>query len=336
MKKLIQTISFATLVSAALLQSCKKEEKNEDHDGPKSVQEVMDNFAPDMQTFTIDPSINNTITGKDGTKITIPANALVDAQGNTVNAPVTISLKEILSLEDQITSNIAAISNEKALKSGGEFFFEAKANGQKLNVALNSEISVDIPTNNVDSTMNVFIGENLEPNDSVNGEVNWVKADSAFVNKDSAQNVVEVDYKLLFGVDKYVMKINDLYNTSWYNVDHYINWNNLSWTKNCKVKCNGNSSNEKIVFQIKLVYKQYGYAGWFGMNNYMQTNEWSGIVQEEWAVGEVADVIVVGVGTESGKIYYGRLNFTIDANNIAEITMNPISAAELEGELKSL
>lgn len=109
------------------------------------------------QTFTIDPKKDNTITGKDGTSITIPKGALVTKDGKPISGKtIQITLKEFLQPRDAAFNQLSTISNGKLLESGGMFTIEATANGEKVDMKKGQTMQVKMPTINMRNNMQLF------------------------------------------------------------------------------------------------------------------------------------------------------------------------------------
>ena len=342
----------ATVLSVFMV-SCQKDtlETTIDKADSTAVERLFDKIDPEMQSFTIDPSQPKTITGTEGTVINIPANAFVDANGNKVTGSVTISLKEILSLKDQVTSGVYAVSNDSLLKSGGEFFFEATANGQKLKLAVNQFITFDVPADEVDPNMQVFVGNEVKQ-DSTGSSVNWVQADSSqfktvvtdsiFNQKDSVWSTDSswiASYKLYTTLSGYHMKVYDIYNTSYYNCDHYYNYPNLIQTLPFTVVNLEKSEEEIVDYTVKLVYKQLGSV----IDGYSNTgqgmivdNTFSGQISSTWLTGEDLVIIVVGVGKKSQKTYFGKSTLNVAANSKPSVSISVMSDADLSAALDNL
>ncbi|MCX6183337.1 MAG: hypothetical protein NT150_15595 [Bacteroidetes bacterium] len=343
----IRTIMLGAIALSIFAASCKKDTQETTKSDPAAIDNLLSQLDSETQSFTIDPSQPNTLTGADGTVIHIPANALVDANGNVVSGNVTITLKEMLSIKDQITSGFSATCNDSILKSGGQFFFEANANGQKLNVAVNQEITFEIPAEKVDTTMQVFIGNNpkgdedftwLPADDSANAVL---VVDSVWNNKDTAWNVVnsyQPAYGLEFELGKYIMKVSDLYYTSYFNVDQFIDYATYQgWVSAmpCTITATGNTEEESIDFTVKLVYKKYG-ASEFFTNQGVVVKSTNMTVNDEFPVGEDVVVLVIGIGQKSKKTYFGKSAFKIANESAPTINVSSMSDAELLTALDNL
>ena len=339
MKMNILKLSYAILVGAIVLtatESCNKKE-----DGPasnyNSPAEVLADLAPDVQTFTLDPTKDNVITGEDGTVITIPANAFLDKNGNPVQGAVTMDLKEILSLSDQLTSGAFAVSDGKLLSSGGELYLKFTVGGQELSLADNKSIDVKIPTENVDSTMTVFTGttvsNNPSENDTSGTNVNWQMAPDSTMN-DSA--TYKDPYDLFYETNNYIMKIYELYNAGWYNIDQYVNYEELEHDGQCFVVVGDNDDKEEIALNFQFIYKNFNsVCGLYSFSNDV-VNEANYTLNGYWVKNQTASLVVIGVGKKSKKLYYGKTTVLLNPGVQPKVDIHSISKEALSSALNDL
>ncbi len=328
-KKLSLVIAVASVIGFAV--GCETQKNDEASTSSKEqIEALFDKMAPEMQTFTIDPTQPNTITGEDGTVITIPANSLVDANGNPVTGSVTISLQEILSIGDQLTSGVSAVSNGQFLSSGGEFYFTATLNGKTLDVDPSNPITVVVPADQVDSTMQVFLGDmtNDKEGDST---VNWVLPTDTTTQTDTSSYI---NYQMQYSND-YTIILSNLYQSGWYNIDCYVDWNNLIQELVCEINVNNNEYKEEIDFLLKTFYKEYACVS-YKQNTGVVTATQSLIAYEYWMPGKNATVIVTGKGKKSGKLYYGTYTFTVNSNSKPVINLTMVTEAELKTLISAL
>jgi hypothetical protein len=111
------------------------------------------------QTFTINPTQPNTIIGKNGTTIFIPANTLVDANNKPVNKPVTVNLSEYLKPKDAMLQSLSTqTTNGQQLETGGMFSVNAYADNKALKVKNGAALKVVMPSNNIKNDMEIFNG----------------------------------------------------------------------------------------------------------------------------------------------------------------------------------
>ncbi|MFZ9848149.1 MAG: hypothetical protein ACO3EE_08385 [Flavobacteriales bacterium] len=339
MKKNILKLSYAALVGAVVMMSADSCKKKDDAPATNynSPAEVLADLAPDMQSFTLDPTKDNVVTGEDGTVIAIPANAFLDKNGNAVQGSVTMDLKEILSLGDQLTSGVFAVSDGKLLSSGGEFYLKFTAGGQELTLADYKSIDVKIPADNVDTTMNVFTGNNVvnipTENDSSGSIVNWQQSPDTTYN-DSASYGDPLG--LFFIGQQYLLKINELYAKSWYNIDHYLKYDEYTYEGNCGVVVGDNEEGEEIVLDFQFVYKKFNSV--CGLSSY-----YSNVVSEAnitlngyWVKNQTATLVVIGVGKKTKKLYFGKATVLITPGVTPQIQLNSISKEALSSALNDL
>lgn len=73
-----------------------------------------------VQTYNIDAAAGGLITGENGTKITFPPNAFVDAASNPVNGNISIKLRESLTKDKWLMDGLSTITEDnQLLQSGG-------------------------------------------------------------------------------------------------------------------------------------------------------------------------------------------------------------------------
>jgi len=170
------------VVLLVVFTSCKKDEKYLKFDNS-------DLFAKTIvksQFFNIDLSKDTTIVGNNGTKIVIPKNAFVDAQGNLINKAIQFELSEALTLDEMILSNLTTTSNGKLLQTDGMIFINATSNSENLKINKENPLYIEIPTKNKQSDMMVYNGIR----DSI-GNMNWINP------KKMKQYLIPIDLELL-------------------------------------------------------------------------------------------------------------------------------------------
>lgn len=145
--------SVSILFAVALLISCSAKKK--EFNG------ILKPSNISSQYFTIDPS-------KDTTILTAHAGHYVISKGTfTADEKVTIEIKEIFTPDEILRSGLTTLSDGKLLASAGMLYFNATANGKKIEPSLPVEIF--IPGNNPDPDMKLFTGK-LQSDSTVN----WV------------------------------------------------------------------------------------------------------------------------------------------------------------------
>ncbi len=111
----------------------------------------------------IDIDINQRITGPRGETILIPANSLVDAQGNTVRGKVQVNWTAALTLDELFAMKAPTVADGTLLGSGGSIYLAAEQEGRPLRIKEGMDWKVSIPSEPVTlfpkQTMKVFTGE---------------------------------------------------------------------------------------------------------------------------------------------------------------------------------
>lgn len=160
------------VILSATFGERKPEANNQDEDGKSqnrrveitlylyefnNAMDVISQAAKDYkQTFAIRADQVNTITGTNGTTITIPANSLVDKNGRPVKGEVKIELKEFLQPADAAFNHLSTISDGRLLESGGMFSIKASVGNQEVKLSNGATMMVNMPTINMQKGMSLF------------------------------------------------------------------------------------------------------------------------------------------------------------------------------------
>ncbi|MEO0046386.1 MAG: hypothetical protein RL705_1577 [Bacteroidota bacterium] len=128
-----------------------------------------------------------TITGKEGTKITIPKNALKKANGKYAIGKIDVELQEFYQKSDAVTANLHTMSNGTMLESGGMIYLKATSKGEELQLKNGAEIKLEMASKNNPSDMQTFYGypkkdqtvdwstnKDLVGEEDEFGETNWI------------------------------------------------------------------------------------------------------------------------------------------------------------------
>lgn len=193
-----KTIILGAAASILLLTSC---EKNDDIDLPNDVNQTVEIFGGlelensiqnsrenDLQLFSVDGTTGGLVIGDQGTQLSFPPNAFTHLGGEPVTGPVDIELVEVYTraemLKKQLPTNGKQANGDiVTIISGGEFFINAKQNGQQLVPATAFDLTA--PTNSFDPEMTVFRPENC---DTLDCDVVWEEDEQAEVNGGEIQN----------------------------------------------------------------------------------------------------------------------------------------------------
>jgi len=211
MKK-IKNLALIAIGIAVFAVACKKEDPIiPNNPNPTSNSQALKNYFKDkeqnaVQTFTIDATISQSITGSKGTIVNFNPNSFVSADGTPVTGNVEIKLIEIYKKSDMIRMNKPTMGNLPGggmapLISGGEFKITASQNGQEVFLAPGMSYNVIAPApNGTDPNMDIFYGN--ESGDTLT----WTQADSNFVFGEQGSYFGSLD------------------SLNWVNLDYF--WNN--------------------------------------------------------------------------------------------------------------
>lgn len=201
MKKLSINYGLAIFLSCLILTSC-----NDDDDSPafipadsfSSLSDFVESQKPEAQTFTIDPTSDQVITGEDGVVIEIDAGAFTDENDDPITTPITVELKEYLDLKSMFEGNIQTVSNGQLLVTGGNFDLRFKdESGNEVNAnpwSIHSKIPVATDISGYENSMQYYIGETT----TVDGRevVNWNLGQAESWIEDGIFNILGVQQGL--------------------------------------------------------------------------------------------------------------------------------------------
>lgn len=185
---------ISLLVLTVLITSCNKNKGNKTDVFNKVYS--ADNLT--TQTFSIDASIDNIITGTNGTKIRIPKNSFVDSTGQPISGTVEIQLKEALTKQEMVLANLTTTFNGKPLETGGMIFVDALSKGKSLLLAENKSIQVALPTDSTLNGMSLFSG--IQDSTGINWAnpiaLNKPNVDSSGISMDIFEKTTNIMYSV--------------------------------------------------------------------------------------------------------------------------------------------
>lgn len=138
-----------------------------------SPEKIFSAYKEKPQQFEAKADGEINITGKQGTLIQIPANALVFEDGTKPTSVVSISLTECYAISDMILNTLSTTSNKQLLETAGMVLIEATAEGKKLKIAEGSAYTVSFPQESDKDDFKLFYGRRED-----NGGINWILADN--------------------------------------------------------------------------------------------------------------------------------------------------------------
>lgn len=122
-----------------------------------------------LQNFEIDASQTQIIVAEKGTRLIFQKGCFINLKGEIIKEKVNIQIFEAITMDKMVQANLTTTSQGKLLETGGMFYLEAKANGERLQINPKNPVYVEIPTKNKKSGMQLYQGIREE-----NGNINWI------------------------------------------------------------------------------------------------------------------------------------------------------------------
>lgn len=126
-----------------------------------AVQQI-NNFYRQLQKegnrFEFNVNKDTILTGKEGTRLVIPAMAFANKKGVIRNEKVTIVLREYYTYDDMVAARLSTTAGGEQLISGGMVHIDAQVNGEPVNIAAGKNIKLEMPTKQFDEQMQLFRG----------------------------------------------------------------------------------------------------------------------------------------------------------------------------------
>lgn len=318
MKHLLKVIFLSAWTGLCVFFMFSCEKKNDPPAPSPNSQSINQFFSENKKQgefFTVDATTTTTVTGAQGTEITIPANSFVTANGTLVTGNVTIELIEIFDKSDMILSNRPTVSNGQILVSAGEIYINATQNGNDLEIGDNKLITIETPADTIDYSMTLFTGADSS------GQFNWtpvvVNDTTNPIQQDTGTSSPWFYCNPTFPYN-YIYGINQL---GWINCDYF--WYDSNPSTTVTVNFTNHISEEIAVY---LVFKN--------INSAMRVYNWSG----NFSQGNIpagSQITVVAVSLKDGKMYLSKQDITVTTNHIVSLTFSEVSQAQLESELNS-
>ena len=171
----------------------KSEEKSLSIDERRNLlKQLLKNFEVEPQQFIVDNSKDTLLTCAYGTAILIPANSLGGKTG------ILFTVKEFYKQSEFILNNLATVSNNQLLESGGMLYLKATYDDKDVAVNVKNPIKIFLPDTkwNMDN-MQLFVGNEikketaskLESIDDGDRKINWVGQGQYFQRKSIKREV---------------------------------------------------------------------------------------------------------------------------------------------------
>jgi len=134
-------------MSFTLLVSCYVEDPSENPQLPLpylTVTELFDSTRTGIQSFELDPTIENSVISSKGSRFEIPSNAFYNNLGNPAPGPIKLEITEVYSTPDMLLCGLTSSSPSQLWESAGAFRVNAFKGEERLR--LNELIKVELPT----------------------------------------------------------------------------------------------------------------------------------------------------------------------------------------------
>lgn len=275
------------------------------------------------ETVTFDENVGTSFTTAKGSKVTIPGNAFVTVDGQPVTGPIVFKIKEVFSTSDMMFSGVFPISNGHVLNSGGEFYMEARAGGEKLLVKEGEMVKLVIPAQAQDPNMELFLAAGDEEPDSVN----WEVPDS--LGKDSAGGFGGGGFRGGFTFNSadstYVIEMDSL---GWGNIDAFdwtIQYFNCTFNLTGLQGLNNENTTAFAKFKDQNSVWPVGVRSWGDITDNVITERHLGSVP--------MNLVIISVVDE--KLYYGLMDFTPEEGKSYSIDMKATTKEDLDKLINS-
>lgn len=135
---------------------------------PKNTESFFNSTKKEAQIISFNTSEDYKVILKEGTEISIPANAFVNSKTQKeVTGKVSLEVTEYYKLSDMLLADLSTTSHDQILETGGMLYIEAKKNNSNLKLKSGKELEI-IFNNKGKKDMQLFNGEKTDGN-----RINW-------------------------------------------------------------------------------------------------------------------------------------------------------------------
>ena len=300
-----------------LLLACQNETE-----GPENYDSLDDFYQKKSRAefFTFDPTTNLIINGKNGSKIVIPANSIVDSDNELVKDEVELELREVLSKSAMVLNNAPTVSiirgfepDTSLLESGGALAIQVSRGNEILRFT--QPISVELPISAISQNpMRLWEGNR---NESGLGNVNWRPV---FPDSQAVVNVDITTENFLF--DYLPIVLNTQLN--WINCDYIFGSGSFETIINAKVIDEPEDLTDLNLF---LIFDDINCV----------TQMWK--VDQSFESFEIPigmQVKVLAIGLTEKSFYYGIEQAEIAVGLVVDVPLEAIDEVELEKQIANL
>ena len=322
MKSLL--VLFALGALALTFTQCNDAEEviNPSKETVKSIQEYFAENDVESEKVTFQASVGHTFTTKYGSNVTIPANAFTKPNGDPITGEVEFTMKEVYKAKDMMFSGVVPVSNGNVLNSGGQFFMDAQADGEKLNVAEGKFVNLVIPAQGVADNMELFLAQGGEDADSIN----WVVPDS--VQNDTFQGGrgnFNGSFSFSSADGTYNIEMDSM---GWGNIDAFMAITYFDCTFNLTGVANLNNDNTTAfaIFKNQNSVWPVGVSGWGDITN--------NVISETHLGSVPMNLLIISVVDE--QLYFAIKDFTPEDGEDYTLDLVETTQADLDALIESL
>ncbi|TAE17989.1 MAG: hypothetical protein EAZ95_05500 [Bacteroidetes bacterium] len=166
MKKILLVLSLCAFVAGCNAPQEKKTQKVVGK--PAFVQSPLPQADVPYQTYTFEAEKGAELTYKTGTKISIPAHALLDEAGKPVSGQVSLAYREFHDALDVLVSGIPmqydSAGTRQSLQTAGMFDIRAQQAGKNLRLAKGKQAKIDMASWQADADYNFYSLDTVQRN----------------------------------------------------------------------------------------------------------------------------------------------------------------------------
>lgn len=260
------------------------------------INNYFNNKKQNVQEFVIDTSGQGPIVGIHGTKIWPEKTKLMYPNGDSVYFPFILKLIELYTPKDMIYYQMPSVSDGNLLTTDGEICIKAFKDGQELLLRPGNTWTIEMPNANPQTDMIIYYGQEL------NNYVNWVANTNQSFNTTSYGYMGQITNLGWIGCDKPAVSSGT-----------YTNYTFSSTTDNLS---------NVAIFMYYPNLKSL-------MQVYNQTSD-------NAPIGDSVKIVMMGINSSNELYHYYQETIVSSSLNHLNVTLTPISDAEMTAILDSL
>lgn len=265
-----------------------------------------------LQSFVINNQTATTITGEQGTTISLQSNSLLDIDNQSVRGDINIQLREVRSKADMVFSDLPSTSEDRLLETGGAFYLDIHQSYLPLRLQYPLSVSIPLsPTISNPVALKLYQGVQIIGTSNIMTNIDWkmVSKEHLSLENYSGLNVIRTQL-------------------------HELHWNNIAYSyKGSKSnrsmlrvqpQLGGDSLQEIKAFlvfkNINSVARLYAHRGYFSLYNVPQNQAFT----------------VIMIGKSKRRFYYGQISISELVNQVYAIPLQNIKEEELIQQINAL